>query len=449
MNHSLTSGNILKKLFVFSLPFMLSSFLQTFYGLADLFIVGQFNGAASTSAVSMGSQVTHMITVIIIGLTMGVTIGISRAIGAKDYDKVNKVIANSISIFIILSILLMMILILGCDFILQLLSTPMEAYQQAKDYLLVCFIGVPFIVFYNLIASIYRGLGDSKTQMYFVAIAGILNIILDYLFIGIFHMQALGAALATMISQSISVVLAYIVIQKSFTNIKFRLNHLSLDLKMVKDLLNVGIPIALQDGLIQVSFLTITMIANTRGVDIAASVGIVEKIIGFAFLIPSAMLSSVSAICAQCAGAHLHDRAKQTLKYAMISCIVFGMFCVFICSIIPESIIALFSKETIVITMGATYLLSYIWDCPIAGLHFCFSGYFCAYEKSMLSFIHNILSIILMRIPGAYFASLLFPNTLLPMGMAAPLGSLISVIICIFFYFKYKNSFTNHSFKAS
>lgn len=441
MKGSLTQGSILKNLLFFSLPFMLSSFLQTFYGLADLFIIGMFNGADSTSAVSMGSQVTHMLTVVIIGLAMGVSVGISRALGAKNEKRIDQLIANSLSLFTIVSIVLMIVLMISCDHILHILSTPLEAYQQAKDYLMVCFIGVPFIVFYNLISSIYRGLGDSKTPMYVVAIAGVINIVLDYLFIGPFSMQAFGAALATMSSQAISVMIAILMLKKHYPQLHFSFKKMKWETKEIKDILKVGTPISLQDGLIQVSFLTITMIANTQGVDIAASVGIVEKIIGFVFLVPSAMLSSVSAICAQCAGANLHKRAITTLKYAMMTCIGFGMFFVLVCSLIPQQIVALFTKESIVITMGATYLLSYIWDCPIAGLHFCFSGYFCAYEKSMLSFIHNIASIILMRIPGAYLASILFKDTLFPMGMAAPLGSFISVLICIGFYFYYRKDF--------
>ena len=441
MKQSLNEGSVLKNLIYFSLPFMLSSFLQTLYGLVDLYIIGMFHGSECISAVSMGSQVTHMLIVIIIGLSMGVSVGISRAIGAKNYDKIKTIVKNGIVLFLVLSFILMISLLFGCDLILKLLATPIEAYMQAKNYLLTCFVGIPFIVFYNFFSSIYRGLGDSKTPMYFVVIAGILNIILDYVFVGILFMEAFGAALATMISQAVSAILAFIVLQRRHQIFSFTKKITLYEKNIMYDLLKVGCPIAFQDGLIQIAFLTITMIANTQGVDVSASVGIVEKIIGFVFLIPSAMLASVSAICAQCAGANLHKRSKQTLQYAMIICLLCGFVFVIICTLMPNTIMALFTNSSIVIYLGSTYLLSYIWDCMIAGVHFCFSGYFCAYEKSMLSFVHNIVSIVVMRIPGAYLASLFFKDSLFMMGMAAPLGSLISVIICVYFYKKYYNSF--------
>ena len=235
MKGSLTQGSILKNLLFFSLPFMLSSFLQTFYGLVDLFIIGMFNGADSTSAVSMGSQVTHMLTVVIIGLAMGVSVGISRALGAKDEKRIDELIANSLSLFTIVSIVLMIVLMISCDHILHILSTPLEAYQQAKDYLMVCFIGLPFIVFYNLISSIYRGLGDSKTPMYVVAIAGVINIVLDYLFIGPFHMQAFGAALATMSSQAISVMIAILMLKKHYPQLHFSFKKMKWETKEIQD----------------------------------------------------------------------------------------------------------------------------------------------------------------------------------------------------------------------
>lgn len=203
---------------------------------------------------------------------------------------------------------------------------------------------------------------------------------------------------------------------------------------IISQLLRIGIPISLQDGLIQVSFIIITIIANGRGLIIAASVGIVEKIISFLFLIPSTMLSSISAIAAQNIGAGESRRARRTLGYGICIVLICGLIFSVICQIIPESIIGLFSDDADVIYMGADYLRSYVFDCAIAGVHFCFSGFFCAYGRSMISFIHNISAIIFVRIPGAYLASKYFPNSLFEMGMAAPLGSLLSALICIGVY---------------
>ena len=200
-------------------------------------------------------------------------------------------------------------------------------------------------------------------------------------------------------------------------------------------LLGIGVPVAFQEGLIQVSFLVITAIANSRGVNVAAAVGIVEKIISFLFLVPSSMLSTVSAVAAQNAGAGLHERGKRALRYGITVCVSVGLVIFVICQFAAEAIVGRFVvNEPEVVRLGGQYLRSYSLDCAIAGIQFCFSGYFSAYGKSQYSFIHNIISIALVRIPGAYLASILYPQTLYPMGLAAPMGSLLSSVICLFLY---------------
>ena len=201
-------------------------------------------------------------------------------------------------------------------------------------------------------------------------------------------------------------------------------------------ILKIGVPIALQDGLIQIAFIVITVIANRRGLNDAAAVGIVEKIIGFLFLVPSSMLSAVSALGARNIGAHKGERAVRTLQYAMSLCVGFGLISAIVTQFAAEPTVSLFTDKNApggaeVIRFGGQYLRGYIWDCIFAGIHFSFSGYFCACGKSGLSFLHNILAISLARIPGAYLASRFFPNTLFPMGLATSCGSLVSVLICI------------------
>ena len=294
MHNDYTSGNLLKQLMSFSLPYMLACFLQTFYGMADLFIAGQFNGADTVSAVSIGSQVMHMLTVVLVGLAMGTTVMISRSLGAKDTKKIAGYIGNSIVLFIGISIVLTVVLLLGTDLLLNLLSTPLEAYEEARIYLQICFGGCIFITAYNIISSIYRGLGDTTSPMIFVAIAGVLNIGLDWLLIGPFGMGAAGAAIATVVSQAVSVVIALCAFMKNSHGVTMQRKDLMPDASTMKDLIGIGLPISLQDGLIQVSFLTITAIANGRGVDVAAAVGIVEKIISFLFLVPSSMLQTMA-----------------------------------------------------------------------------------------------------------------------------------------------------------
>lgn len=206
----------------------------------------------------------------------------------------------------------------------------------------------------------------------------------------------------------------------------------------IHDILSIGLPISCQDGLIQISFLAITAIANGLGVEAAAAVGIVEKIISFLFLVPSAMMATVSATAAQNAGARNHNRGRKALYYGISICIAFGILCIILVHFKAAEIMALFVPgEENVIRMGDDYLQSYVIDCAVAGVHFCFSGYFAAYRKAIFSFIHNVISIFAVRLPGTYLASVMFADPLWPMGMAAPAGSLLSVLICIFLYKKY------------
>lgn len=433
MTNDLSKGSIFKNLIYFSLPYLLSCFLQNFYGLCDVFITGQYNGSATISAVTNGSQIMHMITVIIVGLAMGTTVMISQSVGSGDKKKVSSFIGNSATLFISFSIIVTVILLLCMDGIINVMHIPFEAISDAKEYLTICFIGIPVITAYNILSCVFRGLGDSKSPMYFVAVACVINVVLDYIFIGLMEKGATGAALATVLAQTISVVFAlfYAKVKNKITLSK---SDFVPDFIVFKKILQIGLPVSLQDGLIQVSFIIISIIANNRGVVISTSVGIVEKIICFLFLIPSAMLSSISAIAAQNIGAGKKDRAVEVLKLGTLIAIGFGIIFAVICQLASTEIIDLFSDDPDVIRLGAQYLRSYVFDCSLAGIHFCFSGFFCAYGKSLISFIHNIISIILVRVPGAYLASIYYPDTLFPMGLAAPLGSLLSALICIGFF---------------
>lgn len=436
MERNLTTGSVLGNVIYFSLPYLLSYFLQTLYGMADLFIIGQFEGVASTTAVSIGSQVMHMLTVMIVGLAMGSTVSIGQAIGGNDKRKASLDIGNTVTLFMMLSVALTIILLILADSIVSVMSTPEEAVAGTLDYLTVCFIGIPFITAYNIISSIFRGMGDSRSPMYFIAVACVSNIILDYIFMGALHMGPVGAALGTTLSQAVSVVIALIVMRRKNSGIKLEKSDFRPNRIVMKDILGIGVPIALQDGFIQVSFILITIIANRRGLNDAAAVGIVEKIISFLFLIPSSMLSTVSALGAQNIGAHKNERARQTLYYAALIASLFGLAVSIIMQFAADSVVSLFTDASdpegaMVIQLGGQYMRGYVWDTLFAGIHFSFSGYFCAIGKSLLSFLHNIIAIVLVRIPGAYMASLMFPDTLFPMGLATTAGSFLSVIICV------------------
>ena len=433
MQNDLTTGSVFRNVVSFSLPYLLSYFLQTLYGMADLFIIGQYEGVAGTTAVSIGSQVMHMLTVMIVGLAMGTTVSVGQAVGGGDRKKAAGCVGNTAVLFLGLSVSLTALLLVCTRPIVAVMSTPQAAVEGTVRYLTICFLGIPFITAYNVISSVFRGMGDSKSPMLFIAVACVVNIALDYYFMGTLHLGLAGAALGTTLSQAVSVLVSLAVILKrrliSIRRADFRPQR-----AVMGKLLQIGVPVALQDGFIQVSFVIITIIANRRGLTDAAAVGIVEKIIGFLFLIPSSMLSTVSALGAQNIGAGKPERARLTLRYAAMIACSFGITIVILTQFIAEPLVGLFTPDAAVAAAGGQYLRGYIWDSFFAGVQFSFSGYFCACGKSGISFLHNSLSILLVRVPGAYLASKYFPQTLLPMGLANAAGSLFSILVCVIAY---------------
>ena len=404
MEKNLTSSSVFKTIIYFALPYLLSYFLQTLYGMADLFIIGQFGGVDGITAVANGSQVMHMLTVIIVGLAMGAMVTIGRAVGAKKLDDAAAAIGNTITLFMMVAVVITVLLVASVSPIVTLIGTPQEAIAGTGWYLTICFLGIPFITAYNIISSIFRGLGDSKSPMYFIAVACAANIALDYLFIGGMGLGAAGAALGTTLAQTFSVCVALVAIRKRETGIHLKKQDFRPSREVMGQILKIGLPVA---------------------------VGIVEKVISAIFIVPSSMLATVSALSAQNIGAGKHERAAQTLRYATIITGSYGLIVTGVVLFGAESVLRWFTADATVILLGSQYIRGYIWDSIFAGVHFSFTGYFCAYGRSYIGFIHNILAIVLVRVPGSYLASRYFPDTLLPMGLAAPAGSLLSVIICL------------------
>ena len=373
MEKNLTSGSVLKSILFFSLPYLLSYFLQTLYGMADLFIIGQFEGVASTTAVSIGSQVMHMTTVMIVGLAMGATVTIGRAVGAENKPRAARLIGNTVTLFMAGSVVLAAVLVGLVDPIVRIVSTPEQAVAGTRTYLIICFIGVPCITAYNIMASIFRGLGDSKSPMYFIAVACASNIALDYLFMGALHLGPAGAALGTTLSQLVSVIISLVVILRRKSGIHLSGTDFKPERSALGEILSIGIPVMMQDGFIQVSFMIITIIANHRGLTDAAAVGIVEKIISFLFLVPSSMLSTVSALGAQNIGAGKHDRVDAILRYAIGIGLTFGLIVAVVVQFIAPSVVRPFTSGR---GCGAGRCILHPgldFDCLFGGVEFNFS----------------------------------------------------------------------------
>ena len=415
---NLTQGSVPKVLLQFAVPFLIANVLQALYGGADLFVVGQYDDSASVAAVAIGSQVMQTITGIILGITTGTTVLIAIATGAKDDKKVAFTIGSSVWLFSIIGVLLTLVMVFFHGRIAELMHTPIEAMADTKSYILVCSAGILFIVGYNVVCGILRGLGDSKTPLYFVALACVINIVLDFILVGYFHLGATGAAVATITAQGVSFVIS----------LWFLYRH-----NLAKKVMTLGAPIALQDALINISFLIITVIVNQMGVIASASLGVVEKIIVFAMLPPMAISSAVATMTAQNYGAGLIQRMNRCLASGIGIALVFGVSVCVYSQFLPETLTAFFTKDAAVVSMAAEYLRGYSIDCIVVSFVFCINSYFSGQGNSLFPMIHSLIATFLFRIPLSYWFSQIDSSSLFIMGFAPPVSTVVSLLICIWY----------------
>ena len=434
----LTQGSVPKVLLQFAVPYLLANVLQALYGGADLFVVGLFDDSASIAGVAIGSQVMQTITGIILGLTTGVTVLISIATGARNGKEAASIIGSSIWLFSIIGLSLTLLMTIFHSQITGVMHTPSEAVRDTEHYLLICSIGIPFIMGYNVVCGIFRGLGDSKTPLYFVALACVINILLDFILVGMVHLRAAGAAIATVVSQAVSFMAAvYFLYRKGF-HFEFTRRHIRLNKYLSMRILTLGAPIALQDALINVSFLLITVIVNQMGVTASASLGVVEKIIVFAMLPPAAISSAVAAMTAQNYGAGETGRMLLCLRSGIGTALIFGVaFCLY-SQFSPETFVGIFSNDAAVIAMAAEYLRGYSIDCIMVSFVFCFNSYFSGQGNSWFPMLHSLIATFLFRIPLSWIFSRIDSSSLFLMGFAPPMATIVSLIICFWYLRKNK-----------
>lgn len=429
----LTEGSIFKNLMRFSFPFLLASLLQAFYGAADLFVVGQYADSAAVSAVAIGSQVMQTITGVILGITTGGTILIGQYLGAKREKDMAKTVGTIICVFGLFSIVLTIFMTLFTNPIATIMHTPVESLKYTQQYIFICSCGIPFIIGYNAVSGILRGMGDSKTPLYFIAIACVINIAVDIILVDFFKMGAIGAAIATVGAQGISFILAVLFLWKKGFPFEFGKKYIWLFPKKAKIIFHLGLPIALQDGLINISFLLITTIINTMGLTASAAVGVVEKVIVFAMLPPTAFASAIAVMTAQNMGAGKIERAQKSL-YGGIACsLVIGIAFWIYSQISPESITSLFSNDKEVIYTAAMYLKSYSIDCILVCFIFCMNSFFSGCGHPVFPMVHSLIATFLIRIPVSFALSRMKGITLFEIGFGAPLATFVSLIMCIIY----------------
>lgn len=434
----ITEGPILGALVRFSGPIILALFLQAMYGAVDLLVVGQFGNTADVSGVATGSMLLQTLTMIITGLSMGITVLVGEAIGKRDNNQASKAIGTGICIFIVIALIMTLALSLNSGAVTNLLQAPDNAFEQTKSYIFICGLGSIFIIAYNVMGAIFRGVGDSKTPLMTVAIACVINIGCDLLFVSVFHWGAAGAALATVLSQGISVIISLIIIRKKELPFTFSKKTLYFDTYYVKKIFAIGLPVAVQEMLVGFSFLFIQIVVNSFGINESAGVGVAEKIAQFLMLLGSAALQSISVFVAQNIGAGKLKRAKQALWQGITISFGIGAVMGLLAFFAGDIISGIFANDILVIKQSHLYLKAYAIDCFIMPVLFCFLGYFNGREKTMFVLVQGIVGAFLVRVPLVILFSKMDWVTLFYIGIGTPAASVVQVAMCVI-YFVYLN----------
>ena len=429
-----TKGNILTSLVRFALPVLAALFLQTMYGAVDMLVVGQFATAADVSAVSTGSWLMQLITSFVVGIAMGTTVLLGRRLGEGKPEEAGKIIGASIVLFAIIGVVITFFMELCAVPVAQIMRTPIEAFDATVLYVRICSAGSVFIVAYNVLGSIFRGIGDSRMPLVTVAIACVFNIAGDFLLVGVFGMATAGAAIATVLAQALSVIISVLIIRRQKLPFTFRRTDIVFDRKRMGSVFRLGLPIAFQDLLVSISFLAITAIVNSLGVIPSAGVGVAEKLCGFIMLVPSAFNQSMSAFVAQNMGAGRMDRAKRALLCGIGMSLVVGVFMAWLSFFHGDLLAGLFARDEAVIAAAADYLKAYAIDCLLVSVMFCMIGYFNGYGKTLFVMLQGIAGAFGVRIPVSLIMSRIKPVSLFKVGLATPCSSVVQIILCVGYF---------------
>lgn len=428
-----TQGNILKKLVAFMMPILGALILQAAYGAVDLLVVGRFGSTSGLSAVSTGSQVLNLVTFVVIQFAMGITVLIARYLGEKRPERIGAVIGGGAVVFTMMSVALFIAMVGFARPISVLMQAPAEAVDLTASYVRICGAGIFFIVAYNLLSAIFRGLGDSKSPLLFVLVACIVNIIGDLVLVAGLHMDAAGAAIATVTAQALSVVFAVMLLLKkdlpfAITKKDFRLNP------QCRKFLKIGLPLALQEFLTQISFLALCAFVNRLGLEASSGYGVACKIVNFAMLVPSSLMQSMASFVSQNIGAGKKKRAKQSMFTGIgvglaVGCVVFVLVL-----FKGDVLCSVFSTDAAVIQNGFAYLKGFAPETLVTAILFSMVGYFNGNNKTVWVMTQGLIQTLLVRLPLAYFMSIQPNASLTKIGLAAPVATTVGIFLNVGFF---------------
>lgn len=431
--HDFTRGAILPALIRFALPVLLALFLQAMYGAVDLQVVGKYGTAADISAVSTGSQIMQNITILFTSLAMGITVLLGQKLGEGRAEEGGRVIGAGMALFGAVTLVATALSIAFAPQMAAILKAPEDAFAGTVAYVRICSAGTLFIVAYNLVGSIFRGIGDAKMPLITVSIACVLNIAGDLLLVALFHMGVAGAAIATVFAQAVSVLLSLLIIRRRSLPFAISRRSIRFDAPMIRSILHIGVPIAFQELLVGASFLVMLAIANSMGTIPSAGVGVAEKLCAFVMLIPSAYSQSTTAFVAQNIGAGEEKRARRALLCAIGSSLVVSVVVFALVFFRGELLAAVFADDALVIAAAAEYLRAYAIDCLLTSVMFSMVGYFNGCGRTMFTMVQGIVGAFGVRLPMALVMSRVFPGSLFALGLATPSSTLVQIVLCLWY----------------
>lgn len=432
-NSDFTQGSILKKLSLFMLPILGALVLQAAYGAVDLLVVGRFGSTAGLSAVSTGSQVLNLVTFVVTQFAMGITVLIARYLGEKKPEYIGPVIGGGTVVFALISAVLFVIMVVLARPISVLMQAPAEAVDLTASYVRICGGGIFFIVAYNLLSAIFRGLGDSKSPLLFVLVACIVNIVGDLVLVAGFGLDAAGAAIATVAAQAVSVVCAVVMLLKKRLPFQFHKSDFRLNTQCRK-FLGIGLPLAMQEFLTQVSFLALCAFVNRLGLEASSGYGVACKIVNFAMLIPSSLMQSMASFVSQNIGAGSKKRAKQAMFTGIGIGLAFGcaVFALVWCK--GDLLAGVFTTDAAVIVNAFAYLKGFAPETIVTAILFSMVGYFNGNNKTVWVMVQGLVQTLLVRLPMAYLMSIQPNASLTKIGLAAPTSTLVGIALNVVFY---------------
>ncbi|MBO5033403.1 MAG: MATE family efflux transporter [Lachnospiraceae bacterium] len=431
-----TQGNIVAKMLKFMVPILGALILQAMYGAVDILVVGWFGTTAGISGVSTGSNIVNLIIFTIAGLSMGITVVIGRYLGEKRPERVGKVIGGAVCLFAVMAVVIAVLMLVFARPLAVLMQAPEEALDLTVTYVRICGGGIAFIIAYNVISSIFRGLGDSKMPLIFVAIACVVNIIGDLIFVAVFKMNVAGAAIATVLAQAVSVILSLMIIRRQKLPFSMTKKDICFNPEIGK-FVRVGIPIAFQEILTQLSFLALCAFINRLGLDASSGYGVANKIVSFIMLVPSSLMQSMASFVAQNVGAGKEKRAKKAMLAGMCIGGFIGIFIASFAFFRGDLLAGIFSNDPAVILRAAEYLKGFAPEAIVTAVLFSFIGYYNGHEQTLFVMLQGISQTFLVRLPMSYIMSIQPDASLTMIGLAAPSATVFGIIINVIFFAVY------------